>query len=61
MKRILLPYGEITRIAQITGVSRQTVSSALKFITKSERAERIRNLATVRGGEIFQPTKIGQS
>lgn len=44
-KKIILPHGKIALIAKETGVNRLTVTSALNFVTATELADRIRELA----------------
>lgn len=44
-------------MAKDMGVSRITVWAALRFKTKSERADKIRKAALRRGGKIYEPPK----
>ncbi len=57
MKLIMLPIGEGKKLAADLNVSYVTVWSALRFKTKSERADRIRQAALKRGGKIYEPPK----
>lgn len=57
MKLIMLPTGGVTKLAKDMGVSRITVWKALRFKTKSERADKIRQAALKRGGKIYEPPK----
>lgn len=52
-KRIIMPLGERQKLARDFGVSLPTVRSALNGITGSKLAERIREEALRRGGEVF--------
>lgn len=51
---IIVPHGARTKIAKELGVSGETVRKALKYITDSEEAMKIRKeaLANYRGQEI---------
>lgn len=57
MKLIMLPTGGVTKLAKDMGVSRISVWAALRFKTKSERADKIRQAALKRGGKIYEPPK----
>lgn len=50
IRKIVLPTKERLRIAKIFGVSLASVSNALRYITMSERAERMRRMALELGG-----------
>lgn len=54
MKQILLPMGAGKKLARDFGVSYVTVWSALRFKTKSDRAEKIRQAALKQGGKIYE-------
>ena len=53
----MLPTGGVTKLAKDMGVSRVSVWAALRFKTKSERADKIRQAALKRGGKIYEPPK----
>lgn len=44
-KRIIVPTGNVKRIAKAVGVSDQAVRNALRFITEGEQPDRIRREA----------------
>lgn len=44
-KRIILRYGEVQRLAKITGVNRTTVTRALGWNADTETENKIRSLA----------------
>ena len=51
--RIIVPQGNINKIAKHFGVSRECVSRALKFITQGDRPDNIRKEAlTNYGGSV---------
>lgn len=51
MAKILVQFTEVTKLSQILGVSRVTVTSALNDRTKSKLAQKIRAAAIERGGK----------
>jgi Mn-dependent DtxR family transcriptional regulator len=53
MKRIELPHGTISRIADHLGVSLPTVRAALRYKTNHELARRIRLEAMASGGVVL--------
>lgn len=44
-KKIILPHGRATLIAKELGVNRSTVAGALNFVTATDLADRIRDIA----------------
>lgn len=60
MKQILLPRQEVRKLRELFGVSAPTVWEALRYKTKSPRAEKIRQTALARGGQIYEPPKAKQ-
>jgi hypothetical protein len=61
MKKILVEYGEKTRLAQLFGVSDVSVRSALFFRTRSPLSDRIRKAALERGGKIMDKSGQGNN
>ncbi|MDR1348017.1 MAG: ArsR family transcriptional regulator [Prevotellaceae bacterium] len=56
MKRILVAYGETSRMAKLHGCTLQTVRNALRGFVESELADRIRAEA-LRAGGIEKPKR----
>ena len=54
MKQILLPVGERKKLAALFGVSVPTVWAALRWKTKSQLSEKIRQTALKKGGKIYE-------
>jgi DeoR/GlpR family transcriptional regulator of sugar metabolism len=57
MGKIFVDRGEIGRMARLFNVSYQTVRNALRGVTESELAERIRAEA-LKGGGVEKPRKV---
>ncbi len=60
MKQIMLPIGEGKKLGKLFGVSYVTVWSALRYKTKSPLAEKIRQTALAKGGQIYETSKAKQ-
>ena len=52
MKKILVPTGCVMKLAEEFGVSRNSVNSALGYVTQSELAHNIREAATKKYGGV---------
>lgn len=60
MKQILLPNGEHKKLRELLGVSKPTLWEALRYKTNTPLAQRIRQAALARGGQIYEPPKTKQ-
>lgn len=60
MKQILLPSEERKMLMTLFKVSKPTVWAALRYKTKSPLAEKIRQTALAKGGQIYEPPKTKQ-
>lgn len=49
---IITRHGEVSAIARLMGISPRTVHAALRGVTRSPLADRIRQMALNRGGAI---------
>lgn len=60
-KRIVVPMGNVKRIAEALGVSDQAVRNALRYITQGEQPDRIRKEALKNyGGAVSTINKKAQ-
>ena len=58
MQKVIVKYGELGKIAEITGATVQTVISALNFRYDTKLADKIRQVAIERGGILMTEKEV---
>jgi predicted transcriptional regulator len=54
MKQILVERGEVNKIAELMGFSREMVCKSLRYKKNTDVAKRIRKMAVERGGKLVE-------
>ena len=54
MNLIQMPYGGVSKLSKIFGVSMKTVKKALRGVTKTDLALKIRQAALLNGGKEYK-------